>query len=183
MQTDSHHFHCQKNRAKHHGDADKHDHARLSAQTDKTDRQHDDDRFNQRMDKFTDRFFHDCRLIGNLVQLHSCRHFPVNPLHGRLQAFAKFQDIAAILHCNRDSKGFLAVEIHFGSGWVRIAPGHGGNVPQPEDASPRLDRNISDAFNRFENAGYAQIYIVGAGFNPSRRPHRVLPLQGADHQQ
>ena len=85
------------------------------AKAEETDRQHDDDRFEQCLGKLADRLAHHLGLVRHQVELDPDGEALLQAFGRFMQAFAELEIVAALAHVDPDADRRLAVDAeHFG---------------------------------------------------------------------
>src|SRR6185503_13446987 len=149
----------------------------------KTDRQHDQNRLEQRSHKFIDGSLDHLRLVGILMDLDANRQILLDARKSLVQVDPELQDVTSLGHGYGQRDGFVSHESHLLRRRIDVTSIYVGDVSEPEQTTVRLNADLAHAFDRIETAGDAQENAVGVGIDRTGRRHGILRLQDAEYGQ
>ena len=117
------------------------------------------------------------RLVGDLLDVDALRHRTHELVLGSADGLAEVEDVRTLGHHDADAERRLPALAHEVIGGVLEAPGHGGDVAEPEGPARRLDGRLGDGPRAVERASDAERDALSAGLDRPGRHHRVLPLE------
>ena len=176
VQVDAEDLHAQEGGGQDQRDGQRHHHAGTQPQTEQADRQHDDDRFQQRAGEDIHGPFHHLGLVGDLAELDAHRQIGAQLAHAGIQVAAQLQHVAVAHHRDGNADGIPALIAHHHGGRILIAAGDAGDVPQADDASPHGQSQRLDSLHVVELAAHVQPHAAGVGVQGAGRGHQVLGL-------
>ncbi|MNN09485.1 hypothetical protein D3C81_1223670 [compost metagenome] len=177
VQTDAEVVHGGKGHGQHQRDGQRHDQPGAQAQGEEAHQQHDDQRLDQHLDELANASLDRRRLVRDLAQFHTGRQVVRQALELALQGLTQHQDIAAVLHRDRQADGVLTHEAHARCGWVVEAPVHLGHVTNTEGAIAYPNRELADLLDTVEAPAHPQLQALARRLEEAGGAHRVLLLQ------
>ena len=176
VQVDAEDLHAQESGGQDQRDGQRHHHAGTQSQTEQADRQHDDDRFQQRAGEDIHGPFHHLGLVGDLAELDAHRQIGAQLAHAGIQVAAQLQHVAVAHHRDGNADGILALIAHHHGGRILIAAVDAGDVSQADDAPAHGQSQRLDGLHVVELAAHVQPHAAGVGVQGAGRGHQVLGL-------
>ena len=173
LQVDPQNVHRAKGSGEYERDAKRDDEPRAPTEADEIDCHDDSDRFDERLDEFSDRFFDHLRLVGDLMNFHAERQFRLRLIDQSLLLTSELEDISAGRHRHGDPDCGLTVIKKLRLRRLRVAPLDRRDVGETENFSARIDRHAFDRVNVVEHAAHSNINVVGRSLEHARRRHCV----------
>ena len=175
MQVEAHRVHDDEHDGEHERHRQRDDDAGAPAEREEADEQHDRQRFDEGVDKLTDRVLDNNRLIGDLLEIEAPRYRGHEIGGGVADSRPELENIGALRHHDADANCGLVFLPDHEIGRIGEAVRHGCDVAQPENATIGFNRRLGDGLGAVESAGYAQRHALRRGFNNAGRHDSVLP--------